>query len=104
MVLGGVASLGLTAVDFLAISSVWGSDTDNAGPLFTSSKSSGMVVVSVVRFKSTPPSSAYVAPSETEKCRQTGSHRCRHAGITGVSPQSNHKQKSRCGGRQEPLV
>lgn len=100
MLLVGITSFGLTAVDFLAISMGW----DKTGTLFTSSMFSGMVVVSVVRFKSTPPSSVYVATSETERRRQTGSHRRRQAGITGVSPQSDHKQKRRCGGRQEALM
>lgn len=104
MLLVGITSLGLTAVDFLAIFMGWGSDADKTGTLFTSSMFSGMVVVSVVRFKSTPPSSVYVATSETERRRQTGSHRRRQAGITGVSPQSDHKQKRRCGGRQEALM
>lgn len=103
-VLVGIASLGLPAVDFLVISVGWGSDAGKSGTLFTSLMFSGRVEVSVVRFKSTPPSSVYVATSETERRRQTGSHRRRRAGITGVSPQSDHKQKRRCGGRQEALM
>lgn len=45
LVLVGIAALGLTAVDFLAISMVWSSDADKTGTLLTSSVFSGMVVV-----------------------------------------------------------
>lgn len=56
LVLVGITSLGLTAVDFLAVSIGWGSGADKT----TSAMFSGMAVVSLVRFKSTPPSSVCV--------------------------------------------
>lgn len=49
-----ITSLGLTAVDFLAVSIGWGSGADKT----TSAMFFGMAVVSLVRFKSTPPSSS----------------------------------------------